>query len=147
MPPSEDNITAGLQSFVAKDDGSDEETLAHLIVGFEELSERQRILTAMFAVMERYPGEDLGSPGPLVHSIEKLPISEYEPLLRSSVQRQPGRLNVWMVNRILNSRLSSQHRIELLTILNAVKLHQKASFVTRQLTERYLEFQAQRESK
>jgi hypothetical protein len=62
--------------------------------------------------MERYPEADLGSPGPLVHTIERIPIAQFGTFLRSSVERQPGQLNLWMVNRILNSQLTKQHREE-----------------------------------
>jgi hypothetical protein len=147
MATTADQIIASLESFVAKDDGGDEETLYDIIEAFDALSDRHRVLPFMFAVMERYPHADLGSPGPLVHSIEQLPVAEFEPLLRSSVERQPGQLNVWMVNRILNSSLSPQHRAELLALLDRVNSHPCASETTRQTAERFVKHQAERRAR
>jgi len=46
-------------------------------------------------------GVDLGTPGPLVHTLETWS-GRYEELLAESVRRKPTPLTVWMVNRILN---------------------------------------------
>ena len=62
----------------------------------------------MFGVMERMPDVDLGSPGPLVHTLEAIP--DYEPQLAASVRKQPSLLSVWMVNRILNSAIPEERR-------------------------------------
>src|SRR4029434_9883189 len=99
MATSSDTMIASLASFVAKDDGGDEEPLYNIVEGFDALPDRLRVVPAMFAVMELHPEADLGSPGPLVHSIERVPVAEFEPFLRASVERKPGQLNVWMVNR------------------------------------------------
>jgi hypothetical protein len=56
----------------------------------------------MFHFIEHMPGADLGSPGPLVHTLEAM--GGYEPFLRESVTRSPTHLTVWMVNRICNAR-------------------------------------------
>jgi hypothetical protein len=144
MAATADEIIASLESFIAKDDGGDVETLDRITEGLDELPERLRVVPAMFAVMERYPDADLGSPGPLVHSIERLPLADYESLLRNSVERQPGELNVWMVNRVLNSKVPAQDREELLTLLKLVTTHPRASRTTRQTAERFLQHQATR---
>ena len=140
-------IVAALDAFFAKDDGTDEETLSKILERFEELSEPQRIVPALFAVMERNPSADLGAPGPLVHSIETLPVPIFEPLLRASLQRRPCQLNVWMVNRILNSKLSPKHRKELLALLKAVTVSSVASAETRQTAEGFLQSQAERRAR
>jgi len=147
MATSTDTMIASLESFVAKDDGGDVATLYGIVEGFEELPDRARVVPAMFAVMERYPTADLGSPGPLVHSIERLPVPDFEPFLRSSVERQPGQLNVWMVNRILNSALSAPHREELLELLKRVTSHPRASETTQQTAVRFLKHQAERQAR
>jgi len=90
-------MIASLNAFVAKDDGTDQEMFDKILEDFESSHERQSVLPAIFAVMERFPNADLGSPGVLVHSIETLPIPEYEPLLGRSVEQQPGQLNVWIL--------------------------------------------------
>lgn len=57
----------------------------------------------LFRLMERLSGSDLGSPGPLVHTMEKH-IGCYEDSLAASIHRKPTTLTVWMVNRILNGQ-------------------------------------------
>ena len=80
--------------------------------GWERLSELTDALTGipggpeaaipeLFGVMERMPDADLGSPGPLVHTLEAL--KGYEVELIRSVSRSPSLLSVWMINRILNT--------------------------------------------
>ncbi len=56
----------------------------------------------MFHTMERLDGVDLGTPGPLVHTLESWR-GGYEEMLVQSVRRKPTPLSVWMVNRILNA--------------------------------------------
>jgi hypothetical protein len=57
----------------------------------------------MFRTMERLDGVELGTPGPLVHTLETWR-GGYEKLLAESARRKPTSLSVWMVNRILNVR-------------------------------------------
>ncbi|MEM1282278.1 MAG: hypothetical protein AAGG81_01850 [Chlamydiota bacterium] len=59
----------------------------------------EEALEGMFGILERYPDEELGSPGPLVHAIEKC--SGYEEALFESLKRQPSTLTVWMLHRLI----------------------------------------------
>jgi hypothetical protein len=56
----------------------------------------------LFRTMERLGSVELGTPGPLVHTLEGWP-GGYEAMLAESVRRKPVPLTVWMVNRILNA--------------------------------------------
>jgi hypothetical protein len=105
MPSAADRMIAALDAFVA--DPTDRTTVFDLNAvtkDFDSLSDedQERVIPAMFRVMERWPGADLGSPGPLVHAIEMLELSTYGELLTESVRRRPMYLNLWMVNRVLN---------------------------------------------
>lgn len=77
------------------------------------------------ALIERSPGADLGTPGPLVHELEKIP--GYQDLLIESLQRQPQELTVWMVNRILNAEVPGTTREKWLSILTAARNNANAS--------------------
>ena len=55
----------------------------------------------LFRAIERLDNEELGNPGPLVHTLESWR-GRYEATLVESVRRKPVRLSVWMVNRVLN---------------------------------------------
>jgi hypothetical protein len=88
--------------------------------------------------MERLDGEELGSPGPLVHALERWQ-GTYEEMLVASVQRKPVLLSVWMVNRILNSDPPDAHRW--LNLLQSVVAHPMASKETKALANEFIQYQ------
>jgi len=147
MPLTADQMIAALDPFEAVD-GYDENQfrLYPITEGFNELPDRERVVPAMFALMERFPDAYLGTPGPLVHSIESLGVARYESLLVASVHRQPAELNVWMVNRILNTNLSPQHRRELLDLVRSVPEHPKATPRVAEFARGLLAHQTKREA-
>jgi hypothetical protein len=131
-------IIAALESYVPSDD------LLPLNDLTQELLETglpEKAIPVLFSIMERYPGEDLGSPGPLVHTLEKC--EGFESYLIESVNRQPTFYNVWMVNRILNSDISLSHRESLLTLLASVLTNPKADEGAKQSALDFLEWQSQ----
>ncbi|WP_410816662.1 hypothetical protein [Micromonospora sp. 050-3] len=68
-----------------------------------ELAERddpQQWAPLLYALMERLDTADLGSPGPLVHTLETW--RGYRRMLVESLRRKPTPLTVWMANRVLN---------------------------------------------
>jgi hypothetical protein len=67
-----------------------------------ELNDASACAPIMFRTMERLDNVELGTPGPLVHTLEAWR-GKYETLLVESVRRKPSPLTVWMVNRILNT--------------------------------------------
>jgi hypothetical protein len=73
-----------------------------------ELSSPESAIPEMFRLMERLPDVELGSPGPLVHTLEA--IRGYDTYLADSIRKQPSLLSVWMVNRILNSTIPEDRR-------------------------------------
>ena len=92
--------------------------------------------------MERMPDADLGSPGPLVHTLEKL--TGYETELVESVRRRPALLSVWMVNRILNSNPQEHIREQYLTLLRDVEQRRDVSKTVRKDAADFVEFQARK---
>lgn len=79
----------------------EEDPIAHLGRLTDEvllMVNREEALPVMLTILERYPEEELGSPGPLVHAIEKC--RGFEKLLLESLKRQPGTLTVWMVYKL-----------------------------------------------
>lgn len=94
---------------------------------------------ALFALFERLEGKDLGPPGPVVHTLEKL--TDYQTKLVPVVQRKPTTYTVWMVNRVLNMSPSPEHRQFLLGLLQVVLSHPLASETTKADAQRFLEYQ------
>lgn len=99
-----DNIIAELinrlNSAVLNDDFID---IAEEIT--EELEERSDAFDAIepiLRLMENNPDVDYGTPGVLVHFVEKYYKSGYEEKLIESLERKPIKHTVWMLNRIIN---------------------------------------------
>jgi hypothetical protein len=90
----------------------------------------------MLGLLARFPGAELGNPGPIVDELEA--IAGYESQLIESLHRQPTDLTVWMVNRILNSNLSDPEQAIWLAELKAVGQHPKSSDSTKECVEEFL---------
>ena len=102
------------------------------------LPEPSAAFPEFFRLMERLSDSDLGSPGALVHTMEKH-IGAYENLLAESVLRKPTTLTVWMVNRILNG--ASKERARWLEMLTVAADHPAAAYATREQARRFIALQ------
>ena len=91
----------------------------------------------LFRFLERLEHCDLGSPGPVVHTLETLP--DYARYLRESVLRKPTPLTVWMLNRLVNA--GGSERAEWLTLLRSVQSNPSASDEARKEAAEFLEYQ------
>src|SRR5262249_15217200 len=138
-----DEIISGLDALRASDfddsniDARGREKLYELTDAIMSLSSPERAIPALFAVVERLPDADLGSPGPLVHTLERLP--GYERGLMRSARRRPTLLSVWMVNGILNTAPPQELRQACIALLNEAAKHPKASKTVRDCARQFLE--------
>jgi len=101
----------------------------------------ERAVPALFAVMERMPDTEMGTPGPLVHTLEWMR-GRYEQELVESIKRQPADLSVWMVNRILNGTRDSRQRQIYLDLLRLAAEHPKAPESVRHEAEHFIQHQS-----
>jgi hypothetical protein len=92
----------------------------------------------LFRIIERLDGVELGTPGPLVHTLETWR-GGYEKLLTQSARRKPTPLSVWMVNRILNARPPDAE--SWLELLKSVANNPAASEETKAEAERFVKYQ------
>lgn len=76
----------------------------------------EEALTAMFGIFERFPEEEFGSPGPLIHAIEKC--DGYESALFESLKRQPATMTIWMVFRLMKYDPQERYFEALKEVLN-----------------------------
>lgn len=56
----------------------------------------------LLMILEENPDVDFGSPGPIVHFVERYYKNGYEEKLIDSLLRRPTNHTLWMLNRILN---------------------------------------------
>jgi hypothetical protein len=139
-----ENVVNELDAFVPVDEVDNVGRLYEILDRLQPLAPELRtpVVPAILSLIERYPEAELGSPGPLVHELESIP--GYESFLRDSVLRQPADLNVWMVNRILNSEVSQDVRLDWLDVMSQVLKHSGASKEVQQTAADFLECQHSR---
>ncbi|RYD65582.1 MAG: hypothetical protein EOP84_31810 [Verrucomicrobiaceae bacterium] len=111
------------------------ELLEQLTDRLLELPERQLGVPELFNIMERLPEAELGTPGPLVYTLEQL---DYIEELIQSVQRVPTVLSVWMISRLLRSKLHADRRPFFLDLLAGVPRHDRATYATREDAKHFL---------
>jgi hypothetical protein len=90
--------------------------------------------------MERLTDADLGSPGPLVHTLERMH-GHYERELIESIKRKPSSLAVWMVNRILNATHVIEQRKFYVSLLQLSSEHQAATQAIQSEAQHFLKRQ------
>jgi hypothetical protein len=85
---------------------------------------------AILRVFERFPHTLLGSPGPLVHCVERTDIETFLPMVLESFRRHPNRMTLWMIDRCLRTGVPTRLHLSILSTLreirrapNAVDLH------------------------
>lgn len=93
-----EEVIAGLRALEEKDfTDYVPDQLYQFTEALMELPSPERAIPELFAVMERFPDAELGTPGPLVHTLERM---DYAEELVASLRRRPTPHAVWMVNRI-----------------------------------------------
>ena len=83
----------------------------------EEIEENYNQLDSvqpLLRLMERHPLTDFGSPGPIVHFVERFYKKGYEEALLLSLKRMPTLHTVWMLNRLINGTDQAEVYLELL---------------------------------
>lgn len=102
-------MEAGMQ------DNEDFETV--MMDCMEEIEENYNQLDSvqpLLRLMERHPLTDFGSPGPIVHFVERFYQKGYEEELLLSLKRMPTLHTVWMLNRLINGTDQAEVYLELL---------------------------------
>lgn len=94
----------------------------------------------LYSLMERLDDADLGSPGPIVHTLEAW--AGYPSGLAESLRRKPTPLTVWMTNRLLNTEPSDTP--DWLALLRLATHHSAASTEARADAQSFLAHQATR---
>jgi hypothetical protein len=89
--------------------------------------------------MEQHPNIDFGTPGALVHFVERFHRKGYEEKLIESVQRKPVAHTVWMLNRLINGTEKVEERKRLIAIMSQVTTNPSADTQTVELANHFLE--------
>ena len=117
--------------------------LGDLIDLLKENMQGERAIGPIFSLIEKYPHADLGTPGPLVHFLEKF-VGKYEQPLYWSLAKRPTPLTVWMLNRIINAENDSNQKNRLINIMIGLLSNAQIDSVTEEWVQEFLEFQNKR---
>ena len=139
MSPSQ--FEDSLNLIVPSEDALHIDALAALVEEAADVRNHPQTASAIFGYMERYPTEDLGSPGSLAHFLEKA-FPSYTPQLVASIQRRPVSYTLWMANRILNAEINEDTRQSLTDALKIANNHPLASDEERQQASEFLALHA-----
>ena len=94
----------------------------------------------LLSLLERSDKLDWGTPGPVVHAVEKFFNGGYESLLLESVGRAPTSHTLWMVNRVING-IPHHEQGQFLSALRQAATRPDVSEEVRQTALDFLEFQ------
>ena len=111
--------------------------LIDCFAGADALSNPVSLFEPCFRFLENHQEADLGSPGALVHWIERY-YPDYVELLGQSLERLPTMHTLWMLSRILNGYPPDTVRGRLWSALEGVADHPLAIDVVRLEAQRLI---------
>ncbi|HEX4326236.1 MAG TPA: hypothetical protein VH105_05415 [Burkholderiales bacterium] len=98
---------------------------------------------SVLGFMEQHPGWDFGTPGALVHFVEKFHRKGYQELLVQSVGRAPTVHTLWMLNRIINGEQDAERKAAYVELLSRVASDSGNDEEVIAQAREYLEFQSE----
>jgi hypothetical protein len=98
------------------------ESLYELVDIVDDCEDISDTYESIFNFLERNPTSDIGSPGPLVHLLEKH-FPSYVPNLIKSLESAPSINAIFMLHRIMNSSITKQERQIYLGLLNDISIN------------------------
>ncbi len=113
MNPEE--VTQGLAAIALLDDFLPQSE--SLIEEWTSTGAGAETIEPILRFMESHPSLDFGSPGPLVHFVERFYGRGYEERLIQSIQRRPTASTAWMLNRVINGTKDASTRMSLIELM------------------------------
>jgi hypothetical protein len=129
-----------LKKIPFEDQEIDMEQLYCFTEALEQAPNKREAVPAIFRFFEANSDKFLGSPGPLVHFLEKE--NDYLIELEKSVLRKPTNLTIWIINRIINAA-EPKDRERWLSIMAAVICHPEADAEAIQSAKEFIDYQSE----
>ncbi len=140
----ENNLNRFCESLNLLDPDKHTDNLVTLLYEITDLVEEEPDISScyetIFRFIENCKDADIGSPGPLVHLIEKH-YPDYVSELLASIKTKPTNSSIHMLNRILNSELTAEDRKEYLSLLKFASQNKAASEIAREEANEFYEHQ------
>lgn len=96
-----DEILLALQDAITEN--QEYELADEIIDAMEAFPQPFNLVAPILELIAKHPEVDFGSPGELVHFVEKFYHQGYEDLLLESVRKNPTVHNIWMLHRCYNA--------------------------------------------
>ena len=134
------NQTELQNSLIQAKDGSDFPSEAASITKtlIKENADLQSV-AVILKFMENHAAIDFGTPGPLIHFVEKFYGAGYETELLASIARKPTSHTVWMLNRIINGARQPAERAKLIDVLRQIENHPLADMPAKRQANHFLQ--------
>ncbi|SEW00551.1 hypothetical protein SAMN05428988_1182 [Chitinophaga sp. YR573] len=101
----------------------------------------ENAIESIFLLMEKWPHADFGTPGPLVHTLEKFR-GKYERYLFESLNRKPIPLTVWMLNRMINGENDEKAKSDLIYVMQSLVGNPTVDNETKKVLQSFIKFQS-----
>lgn len=88
--------------------------------------------------LEKHPGLDVGTPGPLVRFVEQFSGDKYEAKLLESIHRKPTAHTLWMLNRVINGLKDPNQRVVYIEAMSEAANHPLANSIARKEASHFL---------
>ena len=88
--------------------------------------------------MEKHPDLEFGSPGELVHFVERFDGTEYRDKLINSVERRPTEHTAWMLNRVINGTKAPEEYQRYVAVMKAARQNPNSDENARRAIDRFL---------
>ncbi|MDP3501466.1 MAG: folylpolyglutamate synthase/dihydrofolate synthase family protein [Myxococcales bacterium] len=138
-----ERLLTALDDFTPGDDPDETmRALGHVLERGRPGLDPARFRKAVFALLERFPDAEFGTPGALIHEVERH--GGFEDELQASVSRQPTFLTVSMVNRLMNLTDEPARLARWASVLEGVTTDPKAPDWIQKAASRYLAHQRAR---
>ena len=99
----------------------------------------------IFDYFKMHPESDMGAPGSLIHHVEHYD-PNYIPALLHDAKISPSYNSILMVNRILNSELTDDDRLEMMGILRQTANAKHVPEIVCELASELLEYQTSKQN-
>jgi hypothetical protein len=110
-----------------------------LVAELESLGASVDVVEPILRCLEANPEEDFGTPGPLVHYIERSFRHRYTGQLLQSLKRKPTTHTLWMLNRIFNGAKDEGERNSYMNAFREAHNHPKADQLAREDAAHFLQ--------
>jgi hypothetical protein len=121
-----------------------EVALQEICDGILRIGRPELLMGDLFEVLERFPEEFLGAPGPVIRTLESMP--GYQEALQDSARRSPNSHTLFMMMRIVNSLRSAREKRRWLRLIRKIAddasldylAEEAAAFLSEQADLRFL---------